>query len=305
MNLSEVRERLQWRGGRGVCCVCGAASLSLLDQRTHIYVKAHCGCDWTSAVANYGIAPGDLQNTGVPSLRHSSGLNRAGSPLPRCSARDFLSTRRGALERWRRAKPLKGRSHPYLKQKVVNAHGLRMLGATLLVPMRDVRQRLWSLQRILPDGGKRVLPGPRPPGCYHRIGKPFGPVLIAEGYSTGAALHEYTGLCVVVAFGVSNVATVTRTLRRRTSSPLVICTDNDPAGVSAASSIERIPNTVSLLPKKQGHDWHDQLRCHGSFDLQTRLTDLIGDTPSSNPATSQQAFSGPKESKCPNTMKTL
>ena len=59
--------------------------------------------------------------------------------------------------------------------------------------MRDASGALHSLQFIAEDGTKRYLTGGRVAGCYFSIGKPDGRIVIAEGYATGASIHEMTG----------------------------------------------------------------------------------------------------------------
>src|SRR4029077_3652045 len=73
---------------------------------------------------------------------------------------------------------------------------------------------------------------------------------IAEGFATGASIHEATGLGVIVAFDAGNLLAVARGLRTRmTKTMFVFCADNDqwtktpidnpgmPRAVEAASAI--------------------------------------------------------------------
>jgi putative DNA primase/helicase len=73
---------------------------------------------------------------------------------------------------------------------------------------------LHSLQFIGPEGDKRFLSGGRVSGCYLLIGKPDVTLCIAEGYATGASIHEAAGCAVAVAFNAGNLLPVARTLRR-------------------------------------------------------------------------------------------
>lgn len=148
---------------------------------------------------------------------------------------------------------------PYLQRKGVGAHGLRFLpGGTALVPMRDADGRLWSVQRLLPKplvekttdkatgeittkAGTDKLYGPlkespdellssRKLGLWHWIGAPASAsvVLLAEGYATGASLHEATGLPVAVCFDAGNLAHVAPALRQLyPTALLLVCGDDD------------------------------------------------------------------------------
>jgi putative DNA primase/helicase len=128
-------------------------------------------------------------------------------------------------------------SSPYLRRKGVQAHGLRfMRDGTLLVPMKDAAGQLQNVQRIAPtrpaDGSpeKRFLAGGRKTGLFHLVGRLEGAglVLLAEGYATGATLHEATGHPVAVAFDAGNLVHVARELRNaHPRLPLLVCADND------------------------------------------------------------------------------
>jgi putative DNA primase/helicase len=144
-----------------------------------------------------------------------------------------------AAKLWESAAEVKSPSEaPYLERKGVGAHGVRRLAdGTLCVPLRDADLKLWNLQTIAPaapaDGGpqKRFLRGGRKSGLWHWIiGNPrdFSLFLIAEGYATGATIHEATGRTVAVAFDAGNVAHVVRALRGRwPAARLLICGDDD------------------------------------------------------------------------------
>ncbi len=74
--------------------------------------------------------------------------------------------------------------------------------------MRDTDGKTWSMQTIAPDGAKRFTPGGRVRGCYYSIGKPAGVLVVAEGFATGASIHEATGCAVAVAFNAGNLKAV-------------------------------------------------------------------------------------------------
>jgi putative DNA primase/helicase len=154
---------------------------------------------------------------------------------------------------WKQAAP--ARAHAYLARKAVGAHGVRVAGDTLLVPMRDSAGELWNVERIPPSGQpKKGLPKARRSGCYHSIGKPNGAICIGEGYATGASLHEATGHAVAAAFDAGNLELVARELRAKyPDAPLILCADNDAEtpgnpGLTKATAAARAVGGLLAVP---------------------------------------------------------
>lgn len=119
---------------------------------------------------------------------------------------------------------------PYLIHKQVKAFGLRFNKDYLIIPIRDITGKLWSLQWIAPDRTKRFLSGGRKKGCSHTIGtlEDGKPIIIVEGYATGASIHMATQKTVVVAFDAGNLEPVIEELKKAyPNSPLVIAGDDD------------------------------------------------------------------------------
>ena len=129
---------------------------------------------------------------------------------------------------WQSALPAPD-DHPYLIAKGVTAYGLRLHEGALVVPMRDGTE-LHSLQFIDANGAKRFLAGARVGGCYFSIGQPEGALCVAEGYATGASIHEATGYAVAVAFNAGNLLPVAQAIRAKFPAlRLVVCADDDAA----------------------------------------------------------------------------
>src|SRR6185437_1813457 len=128
---------------------------------------------------------------------------------------------------WQAATPA-GDDHAYLLNKGVKAHGVRLHGGMLVIPMRT-GEELYSLQFIANDGQKRFLTDGRVGGCYFFIdGESNGPLCIAEGYATGASIHEATGYSIAVAFNAGNLLPVAREmLAQYPDRRLTICADDD------------------------------------------------------------------------------
>ncbi len=105
--------------------------------------------------------------------------------------------------------------HPYLVAKRVKCHRLKLAkDGRLIVSVTGPDRCIQSLQFIDDNGGKRFLPGGLMTGGYFKIGEAItDTVLVAEGYATGASLHEATGLTVAVAFNANNLQPVCNYLR--------------------------------------------------------------------------------------------
>ena len=158
--------------------------------------------------------------------------------------------------------------HPYLVDKRAKPLALRMdASRRLVVPLQDIDGRIHSLETIAPDGAKRFLAGgakkehfavvgaePRP------LGVPSGPVLICEGWATGASLHIATGHTVIAAMDAGNLKPVAEALRARfPAADLVLVADNDVKpdrdgnpGVEAARKVALAVDGRLAVPESPG-----------------------------------------------------
>jgi phage/plasmid primase-like uncharacterized protein len=128
-------------------------------------------------------------------------------------------------------------AHPYLERKRVGVHGEIRCNdqGCLLLALRDAQAVLHSLQFIAPDKrfhdgrDKDFLPGGKVQGCFYEISdNPAGPLIICEGYATGASIHEATGWATVCAMSCGNLGPVATALRKKfPGRTLVIASDND------------------------------------------------------------------------------
>ncbi len=131
---------------------------------------------------------------------------------------------------WQAATPAPD-DHAYLLKKGIKAHGARMHGGSLVIPMRSGAE-VHSLQFVGADGDKRFLAGGRVAGCYYSIGTTRGAaaLCITEGFATGATIHEATGYPVAVAFNAGNLEPVAKALRAKLPDlRLILCADDDAA----------------------------------------------------------------------------
>lgn len=173
-------------------------------------------------------------------------------------ARQHIKAADKAGRIWCGAQPAQA-DHPYLLRKGIKPHRLRQSGDTLLVPLY-ADGLLMNLQRIYPNGAQRFPAGGKVKGCYSPIGRlELGePLYIAEGWATGASIHEATGCAVACAMSAGNLLNVGRQLQRYyPESILIIAGDDDRkseaegkgnAGVEAATKAASVLGCSMVLP---------------------------------------------------------
>lgn len=164
--------------------------------------------------------------------------------------------------------------HPYLLNKQIKPHGIRQQGVGLLVPVM-VAGRITSMQTIFPAGAKRFLSGGRISGGAYLIADAVTrpEILIAEGFATGATLHEEIGAAVWCAFNAINLMPVAREVRRlHPSAEIVIAGDDDqwtegnPGRTKARAAALAIgarllmPDFTGLDLSSKPTDWNDLYR---------------------------------------------
>lgn len=145
-------------------------------------------------------------------------------------------------------------SHAYLTTKGINPNGARLHQGTLVIPVRS-EGSLQSLQFIYPDGDKKFMPGGKVTGGYFSIGKPKGAkaLCLAEGFATGATIHQATGYPVAIAFNAGNLESVAKAMRERFPElPLIVCADDDvqtkdnPGKTKAQAAARAIGGSVAM-----------------------------------------------------------
>lgn len=168
-------------------------------------------------------------------------------------------------------------AHPYLARKEVPAFGLRQAqDGRLMVPVLDAVGKPQSLQFITGEGEKRFMPSGKTAGGHFPIpakdGGEDGPLLIAEGFATGASLRLSTGFAVLVAFNAENLEAVARMARKRYAGrEIVLCADNDvetrkpdgtpwnPGVEAATKAAASIGGKLAICPAHEGRatDFND------------------------------------------------
>jgi len=170
------------------------------------------------------------------------------------------------------------RVHPYIHKKGIKPFGVRTLNSSLVIPLRNARGELTSLQFIQADGTKKFLTGGEITGSYFAIGRHDSMLCICEGFATGASIVEATGFMVAVAFNAGNLAAVAKVMREKFPAyTIIICADNDVEkdiniGLSKAQDAAKQIDAMlavakfqesDLIDGKVPTDFNDLHRLHG------------------------------------------
>ncbi|MBM1181834.1 VapE domain-containing protein [Pseudomonas lundensis] len=193
--------------------------------------------DWRTGDSNkIKVKPGRMsqEERDVMRARQEDAKRRA-AEVAANAARRAANCAAGLFKRM----PEKGRS-AYLERKQIIGIRVRYAPRTgaLLIPMTTARDQIVGLQVIYPekqaDTGrdKSYWPhGMSKEGAYHLIGphpEPGEPVLVCEGYATGASLHMATSFAVAIAFDAGNLSAVAKAMRERfPGRALIVCRDDD------------------------------------------------------------------------------
>lgn len=148
----------------------------------------------------------------------------------------------------------------YLKRKKIYPHGnvkFDPKGNTLIIPTQDATGKIWSYQRIYPDGSKYFMAGGKVQGCYFPIFPARNVskdelVVVCEGFATGSTIHEATKLPVIVAFNAGNLDAVCKSLP---FTNLLIAADNDASRVGEDAAVAT--GYPYVMPLQEGWDFND------------------------------------------------
>jgi phage/plasmid primase-like uncharacterized protein len=190
----------------------------------------------------------------------------------------------------------KVKEHDYLNTKQVPALGdLRENPeGELVVPLRDSKGKLWSYQTIDCFGDKLFLQSGRVQGCFFTIGNlDDGPIVVCEGYATGATIHQATSFPVICAMNCGNLKKVVVDLRAdNPDRTFVIAADNDRftkkqdgslynVGVEKAREAANIIKATVCIPEfpagsSSGTDFNDLSQQCGEGVVRGQFHALLG-----------------------------
>ena len=130
------------------------------------------------------------------------------------------------------ARPCKG--HPFLaKMGIGDPGGVRVIGETLVIPMRTTRDWLVNLQLIDPDGRIEYLPGAEVKGTYCDFGSKSAlqrtnTIFICVAWANAWSIHDATESVTIAVFSRSELIPVATRLRGLyPRARLVFCADNE------------------------------------------------------------------------------
>ncbi|MDN2579003.1 toprim domain-containing protein [Aquibium sp. ELW1220] len=245
--------------------------------------------DWTADRMGYGSRDRPVGQRPTPASFPATPPSQASAPRDEEQETavadegvDLAAIRaEGAADRaariWNAAHPAP-KDHPYLVARQVAPLALRMdARGQLVVPLQDAAGKLHSIETIAPDGAKRYLAGGAKRGHFAVVGagsaplaEPTGPVLICEGWATGASLAIATGHSVIAAMDAGNLLPVAEALRACfPHADLVLIADNDAKpdrdtnpGVEAAHKAALAVDARIAIPVIPG-DANDLFRTEG------------------------------------------
>jgi putative DNA primase/helicase len=147
----------------------------------------------------------------------------------------------------------------YLQLKQVRAHGIKygydyQRSEVLIIPLKNLEGEIQGVQFVYAQGRKKIH-GIKT-GNFHLLGEvdSDSTIYVAEGYATGATIHEATGKSVVIAFDCYNLDSVVAALRHKhPKNPIVICGDDDIGnpknpGRSKAEEVARKHQATVVFP---------------------------------------------------------
>lgn len=231
--------------------------------------------DWRSGLSQTWRADIGRNLTPAEEAAHRARIEASNRERENAEARERAEAAIKARDIWQAAKPAP-ENHPYLKAKGIQPYGARIKGDSLVIPMRGDGD-IQSLQFIAPDGDKRFMTGSRVTGCYFSIGNPKGAkaLCIAEGFATGASVHEATGYPVAVAFNAGNLVAVAQAMREMFPDlSLILCADDDAGtagnpGITKATEAALSTGGLLAVPvftddlQGKATDFNDMAALHG------------------------------------------
>ena len=195
-----------------------------------LFVDGLGGCygDWSSGLKKSWQAELDRQLTELERETYKRHVEEARKREKEERQRQYLEAAKVAASIWKNAPPANS-DFLYLVHKGIKACGARLHKGKLIVPV-SWSGKICSLQLIAPDGRKQFLSGGRTAGGYYCLGstKNAKTLCIAEGFATGASIHQATDYPVVIAFTTGNLVQLAKAVRQALpESRIIICADDD------------------------------------------------------------------------------
>jgi len=204
------------------------------------------------------------------------------------AARQENFYRKNALSAFNKFKNLSNKpfNNTYLDKKQVKAYGIKFdEDNNLYIPYRNNDGYIQTLQIISPEGNKKFLFGCKKSGAYHKIGfytidkldgqYYYGKIFVGEGYATMASVYMATKIPSVVAGDAGNLIHIVRELKQKyPNAEIIICADNDAAGLKKASECKQEFNTRVVIPDLSNNnltDFNDLQILKGSYVVKDQI----------------------------------
>lgn len=186
--------------------------------------------NWKTSVSEKWCLKLRKQMSNQEWVAHLQKIKLACCQLNQAKEQEHQQTAARALRLWNAASPT-NQHHPYLVKKCIPPFIARQCSDSLILPIINCNKQIRSLQFIYPDGSKKLLSGGAKKGNFILINNFFDnlPILICEGYATGATLAKnYPKACVIAAIDAGNLAPVAISIRnRQPDAEIIICADDD------------------------------------------------------------------------------
>lgn len=163
-----------------------------------------------------------------------------------------------------------------------------MQRGNLVIPQTNAQGEIRAFETIAYNSKKYALKDAEKKSMMTALGslEDGKPIIMAEGYATGATLYENTGQSVVVAFGKNGLMDIAKELRSQyPNSKIYIGADNDHskevnAGLIDAVAVQQaVQNVYILVPQFKkgdtGKDWNDVLVDKGIDELKRQIKEQL------------------------------
>ena len=177
-----------------------------------------------------------------------------------------------ARQRWDAALPVEGTQNEYLSRKGIAPYLARREGENLLLPLFGPDGLIQTVQMIPGGVGEKKLfhAGAPTTGAYCTLAvESEGPIVIVEGFATGATVQAATGWPVVIAYAKHALTTIAKDVRRIHPDRRIII-GGDINGETAAEAAAEAVSGVAIFPDMQGAegtDFNDQSVHYGLEDV--------------------------------------
>lgn len=288
--------RANGRGGYDLCAcpVHGGHDCLSLDVGGSgvLLVRCHAGCtarEIFGALRASGLPVPDRRGADYAQARRAT---KSASGNRATEASGHAEAARLAQAYWRSSKPPRP-DHPYLCAKGFTDWRLDRLAKAstilqdtrgcLVVPLFGATGELVTVQRIDRRGGKYLWKGGRKRGTFHPIGiEPGdlaghrGPLCLTEGWATAAAIYLCTDFPAIMCVDAGNMPEAARIMRRLApAADIILCADEDPAGIDAATKAARTVGGRIARPRdgaaeaawRKGFDFWDLWHTRGTASV--------------------------------------